>query len=217
MLPSVAELSEQEAIARHLAFPPDPDRVSGLVAVLRDARGATGRHIDALDPGPPERPASWLGALGYLIFLEHVGRCLRPKSALPMKVEPLVKALSFFTVLGEREAFALYALRCGFAHSYSLWNRPRRGTPERRALLTHHFKLLVEGGGPVVALGTQLWDGNPPSRGPLNWTTVDLWALGDLAEDVFARLPNLNAAGELMIAVPRGVEGLDDYSFGFVT
>ena len=72
------QLTIKDAIPAHL-YPTRPrlgvQYKSSLIALLTDARGATGRDLDTGSVVSPDHTRSWLGATGYLILLdrsEHV-------------------------------------------------------------------------------------------------------------------------------------------------
>jgi hypothetical protein len=159
-----------------------------LTTVLREARRATGRNRETgrIEPGRAALSGNWLGAVGYLLLIDRVGSACRPPGP------PVVRALrSCAPRMGESEREALYALRCSLVHDFGLVNV---GGPGR----THHFMLDdfrdgAERPGPVVRLPPEPWDGRVEHCRRFNATWVDLRALGDLAEEVFA---GLHPAGE---------------------
>jgi hypothetical protein len=159
---------------------------------------------------------SWLGALGYMVMLDQVGECFRPASVAPLRNTPdFIKALTYFTEkLPERERLALYALRCCFAHDYSLVNIPPEGHKNRQALL-HHFRLYDDPAPrPLVEFPAAPWDGDITRRSISTATHVNLRGFGDLAESVYARLLDLHRRRELGIALPGGgVELRARYAF----
>jgi hypothetical protein len=97
---------------------------TAFTAVLRDARGITKRDPDTgrLDPEVKHgHLGSWLGALGYMVLLDQIGRCFKPKRDAPEQGPPMVKALKHFSGLTDEKTCAIFALRCAFAHDYGLW------------------------------------------------------------------------------------------------
>jgi hypothetical protein len=67
-----------------------------------------------------------------MVMLDQIGECFRPANATPVSNTPdFIKALLYFTEgIPERAHLALYALRCCFAHDYSL-ARLRQVHPRR--------------------------------------------------------------------------------------
>ena len=191
---------------------------SSLIAVLRDARAATGRYLSSGEVGPKqERSGSFLGAVGYMVMLDQIGECYRPADAAPLPNTPdFIRALTYFADdMPDLERQALYALRCCFVHNYSLVNIPNRGSAETRAQRQHHFLLGNDPAPcPVVQLPAVRWEGNVGYRPSWTATRVSLRRVGDLAESVYARLLDLHERRELRIALPGGgVELRARYAF----
>ncbi|WP_328448775.1 MULTISPECIES: hypothetical protein [unclassified Amycolatopsis] len=164
-----------------------PHRASRLIAVLREARQATGRNPETgrIEPGSGALSGNWLGAVGYLMLVDQVGSAYRPAGVPAVPGPPVVRALRYFAPgVGEPEREALYALRCSLVHDFGLVSV---GGPGR----THHFMLDDAEGGPIVRLPPEPWDGRAGHCRRFNATWVNLRALGDLAEDVFRRLSTL--------------------------
>jgi hypothetical protein len=187
----------------------DTHWVSSLVAVLRDARAATGRYLATGEVSPKQRGSgSWLGVLGYMVMLDQIGECFRPAdaSSLPNGTPDLIKALTYFAdEIPDRERQALYALRCSFAHDYSLVNIPSN----RRTDRLHHFRLSEDPTPcPLVDLPAVPWDGDIARRSVSTATRVSLRRLGDVAESMYTRLLGLHSRRELSIALPGGAAEL---------
>lgn len=209
--PSAADYSfrlpwdTSEVVREYLTFR-DPARVSSLVAVLRDARTATGRseRTGLFEPGQEAHAGHWLGALGYMVTIEHIGKCFRPRDATPQRRPGFRGALANFTPhLKEEERNALYALRCCFAHDYSLVNGPSEPTPR---FLWHRFILQADEQTPLVELPPEPWNGDLASSQPR--TRVNLRKLGDLAEEVFRSVVEMSERDELEINLLGGANDL---------
>jgi hypothetical protein len=192
----------QQAIARHLGgdqpFAGGQLYRSSFHALLTEARDAAGRDELTGTLIIPERGQRWLGTTAYLMLLDQVGTCFEPTDStrLATKVNPFLRALIHFsTVTDDLERKALYALRCAFAHDYSLFNNS--WTDELR----HAFHLSVSPTDPVVRLPPQRWGGNYPPlpEGVPHWqiTWVNLQAVGDVVEGVVQQVRNLHAADQL--------------------
>jgi len=143
-----SQIGASELVRQYLTFH-DPARVSSLLAILRDARGATGRSEETgqLQPEQEGRAGHWLGALGYMVTIEQIGKCFRPRGATPQLPPGFRRALADFAPhLTKQERDALYALRCCFAHDYSLVNGPGKRTPQG---LWHRFNLTARRADPI--------------------------------------------------------------------
>ena len=185
--------------------------VSSFSAVVRDSRLATGRNLDSGEVEQPELAGGWLGALGYLVTLDQIGKCFRPKDLRrqPAHNAPLVKALTHFArdpTLSDNEILAIYALRCGFAHDYGLVSRSRVGRNAYR--LNHRFLLFSDAGSPLVELPDPLWDGEWSTSRFTSRTKLNVRKLGDLVERIVADLLAAYKSQELVLAVPGGVDEL---------
>jgi hypothetical protein len=187
---------------------------SSFRALLRDARGATGRDRDDGRVVEGEHSPSWLGALGYLVLLDQLGGALRTRDA-----EESPSENAFFTGLRvfapevtEEDRWALYALRCSLAHHYTLHN------PHGDPRLRHYFTLDPERGAPLVSIPPpdQRWNGRVDEGRQGEATVVGLRTLGDLLESIVARLEN-TPLEELRIAPCVGgpADLLTRYSFNF--
>lgn len=207
-------LTIAEALDFHLTYVPPSagmHRWSAFMAALRDARLVTGRSPETGEKLPDQlsRHGSWLGALGYMALLDHIGNCFRPKGRMRLVIRKkggpipgIEKALRYFSGLDRRHIDAIYALRCAFAHDYSLFNTSKTAT------LRHHFLVTANGGREVVKLPRRRWDGDCSTRRKSNRTVVDLQALGDLVETIYGRLLTLKHANHLMIELSDGPDEL---------
>jgi hypothetical protein len=180
---------------------------SGIVAALRDARKTTNRNQDTGEKIPNTHHGSWLGAIGYLVLLNQIGNCFKPKNIAGVRENSIVKALKYFTNLNDNEINAIYALRCSFAHDYSLTNI------NRNPLRQHRFNVCV-GDNFVVLLAKNPWNGDMQNKDRNNITTISLEGLADLIESIFAKLIELLNRDELECILPGGpLELLNRYSF----
>jgi hypothetical protein len=176
---------------------------SGFCAALKDARAATKRDPEDGGKLPGEKHGSWLGALGYMVLLDQIGKCFRPQSKHAIQGSAIHKALTYFTTLGNAEMDALYALRCAFAHDYSLINVNRE-----KPGLTHRFHIWDGPSGSVVTLPKVRWDGNLKTKSAENVTSVNLEQLGDLVENIFRTLMSLAQAKKLELDLRGGPDEL---------
>lgn len=90
---------------------------------------------------------SWLGAVGYLILLDQIGKCFKPVANPATDAEPIIRALRNFSPIQDSPTLhALYALRNALAHDYALFN-PNTNDPAR----SHAFDFCVGTAGPWCA------------------------------------------------------------------
>ena len=186
------------------------DFLSCFTAALRDARGITGRDLETVQKTDRSRLGSWLGAVCYLILIDQIGSCFRPKNRANHTEKNAFKtALALFTHLNPKDRNALWALRCSLAHDYSLVNfNPNAGKG------THHFKLLYDSSAPLITHPATDWDGMYPFMNEENLTVINLEALGDLVEDIVATLRRLASLRELEVCLPYGEKELG-YRYAF--
>lgn len=182
--------------------------ISSLYKGLVDCRSATNRDLETGEKLPSKDHDSWVGALGYLSLLDLVGTCFTKKGLKQQpadEIAPFINALKAFGGLTRDEISALYALRCAFAHDFSLYNiHPKK--PE----LTHYFQLLVDTDAPLVQSAKKPWDGNYRHT-PLECATaVGLSRIGDLVEDIYVTLKQLAKSRDLEILLPGGAMELND-------
>jgi hypothetical protein len=172
-------------------FLSEPDAATGtqhfssLTGAIRAARETTGRDVSTGEKKTGEPHGNWLGVLGYFTVLDQVGSCFqRISSSSSSKGVP--SALKQFTNLNQADIKALYALRCSFAHDFSLFNKN-----EKRPDLWHRFVVLANNEYPLIKLPEKPWDGDIFTDSPDVFTVVNLEKLGDLVEDVFRTLIEL--------------------------
>lgn len=208
-------MNRKQLILEHLTlYQPLPDRVevTTYVAALRDARGIMKRNPVTGGPdssGNNGHEGSWLGAIGYLVLLDHIGNCFTLKRKRPTERRSLMKAIELFHPETNRDdRFALYALRCAFAHQYCLHHRPKRRekeTPTQKAerrLLRRQF--MVTSKGPLVSQPLKPWRGGfaKESNDPRVVTTVNLVKIAELVEIIHRRLVRYAEADKLKIVLP---------------
>lgn len=204
-------MSDFDAIASFLS-PPRGDEVQFLSSLFKgvfDCRAATNRYLDSGEKIPEADHDSWVGALGYLSLLDLIGTCLARKGFRTnpnTDTSPFVNALKAFTDLQSDQISALYALRCAFAHDFSLFNVHKDKKPE----LTHYFQLLVESDAPLVQPALKSWGGDYRQT-PLECATaIGLTRVGDLVEEIYANLKVLAQKGEIEIRLSGGAEELSN-------
>jgi hypothetical protein len=182
---------------------------SAFSAGVRDARRMTGRDESTGKPGTSYRPESWLGTLGYMAVLDHVGDTLKPRRQPTLPMKGIKRALGYFANdLAEDHIWALYALRCSFAHDYGLINRPTKADmsdPKRRAKMTHWFTVTDSPSRPLVTIPSPRWNGKflkDRVKNERSWTWVNLPKFGDRTEGIIKDLQMRADAGMLTLTIP---------------
>lgn len=189
---------------------------SALIAGIRDARKFTGRNpgtgkIEIYDNNVN---GCWLGAIGYLILLDQIGKCFKPSMIsinFPPNTASILKTLKYFSGLSDSERYCIYALRCALAHDYGLYNINRK-----EPALTHHFVLCANSASSLIKLPKNQWDGEISTKNQKNCTTVNLLALGDLVEQIFESLKEMESQNQLEIILQGGSDELST-RYGYVT
>lgn len=202
----------KQVITKHLVYKPSTESghyFSSFTAALRDARSSTGRDVDHGNIINPLSTGSWLGALGYMALLDQIGTCFRPKTAsVYIKINSINKALLYFSSLQPAEKDAIYALRCAFAHDYSLSN-----TNENKPSLTHCFR-VTQGTGLLIRFPASSWDGDYNNINRGTETQIDLEEFCNLVEDICTKLLELNENNQLSLELEHGVDELI-HRYGF--
>jgi len=171
---------------------------SALIRALGNIRKETGRDKNGLKI-LGEDHGSWLGAIGYMVILDQIGNCFRPRTRLTLhNLSSIQKALRYFTHLGHRRINAIYALRCALAHDYSLCNYHKNQS------LQHRFVVTQGESPPLVKLPRVPWDGDILKNERRNVTVVNLEKLGDLVETIYKRLIALHKHNSLEISLKGG-------------
>lgn len=172
----------EDILLRYFSF---PMKVSGYVwkspyfAALIDAREVTGRDIFSGKKINEKAHGCWLGALGYMALVDHIGGLIR-KKRVSRDNNDFLSALKSFTNLNEKERKVLYALRCSFAHNYHLYNNEAKDKSK-----IHHFMVTsgLENNQLITFPKTQ-WSGLHGARykKDSNKTTVNIELFADLVE-----------------------------------
>jgi hypothetical protein len=202
-------LSERDRIglAVHLhAIASEKDHVTSLFwALVVDARTIAHRDVESgreLVP-PASRPqvTIWPASLLYMVLLDQIGTAATPlTSTLSRKAPGLIRALKEFGRqvwnLSDGDIDTLYALRCCFAHDYSLMNRRPE---ERYRRYWRLFELSYGPERPLIQNPSQPWDGQiDPLQSER--TIVNLYAFENLVEDVIRNVQARAGRGELALA-----------------
>lgn len=211
--------TDQDALTEHLFFQDvGPDGVryfSSLVAAIRDGRWASNRDLKTgalLNNGKGH--GSWLGTLAYFTALDQIGTCFSIKGKKADGLTGIKAALLRFTDLDQLTRDALYALRCSFAHDYSLFNISRNS---KKPELTHRFTVLADPEYPLVKLAPKQWNGDLYDHAAEVFTLVNLLKLCDLVEQIYANLIELSTKNELRIILSDGSkELLEKYGHAIV-
>lgn len=179
-------VDEQEAITAYLDPVIDAGPVSLLTAALRDARQAYSHN------------AIWLGAIGYLIVTEQMGRTIALRATRGERLGSRAASVAAMADLGpnrldDEGRHALYDMRCAIAHQYGLHNESTASTrPSRVFAYTRS--------GTLVRLPEHPWDGSADGAVRLDMTTVvNLEALQQTIETMVDRARELHDRGELVL------------------
>lgn len=165
---------------------------SSFYALLEDARGAAGRDIYTGEVRDDRRSASWLAAMGYLCWFDHVGGAVRLRSSAEKRGD-FYTCLAQFASLPMAHRKALWGLRNSFTHGY--------GLVSHHAKTRSYYVFTLDTEGELVQHPDEAWDGEFPI-GDGHETIVSLRALGDLAESVHDRVLEAFQRGELTTACP---------------
>ncbi len=202
----------KNAICMHLSDRPPSQGMrifSGFSKALKEAREASGRKPETGEKILGVSHGSWLAAIGYMSLVDQIGTCFKPKASALENGNSIRCALKYFTSLSDDEIDALYALRCAFAHDYSLYN-----INKSRPNLTHCFKVNANANDPLVRLPPMPWDGDYQNKSKNNHTQINLQAFGDLVESICTKLFNLANNDDLEVTLPNGSdELLQRYAF----
>jgi hypothetical protein len=188
-------------------------RYSSLILGLRDARLITNRNVDTgevtFEIPWPLMPNSWAGTIVYLIILELIGTCFKPKHSPNSNENSIYRALRYFSSLSENEARSVESLRHSFAHNYGLINiQINKKTQKIVSNRTHHFLLTADPNGKAITERKEIWDGDFKSRNNKNTTIINIWLLGDLVENVFKNLVSENRKGNIDLILSKGIDEL---------
>lgn len=219
-LPAYTPERIQQIIFRHVDVQNTaPDGyASSFWAAARDARAVAGRDLDTgMSSKPPV--AKWGAALQYMILIDHIASALTLKSPVanpphrPNEQTPWLVAMATFgslvnPALQLHQVYALYALRCCFAHDYSLINEPdkvRVKNDDKRRLLTHAFTLDWSPEVWLVRVPGDRFNDN----GELTQATwINLLAWIDLCEDILSNIRELAISNKLALLPSRDVSWL---------
>lgn len=168
---------------------------SPYIAALTDARAATGRNVNTGVIEDVTKVGNWSGALSYMVLIDHIGIFIKKVANGNTSGTTFIKALKDFTDLSDLHINALYALRCAFAHQYSLINVGQGGNAN--AALRHH-QFQVHRGEVLITLPAIPWDGIRRQETNNLITSVSLKKLGDLVETIHATIVDLAAANQVI-------------------
>ncbi len=152
-------------------------------------------YSDAMETVPH---AAWLAALGFLSFFDGVGGAVRSTLVSDVaKTTDVEKGLAHFTDVSPADALVLYALRCAFAHRYSLINVGKGSRAER----LHHAFVLVDDPDQewLVTMPTMSWGGQDMLDLRGRQTKVNLAQLFAVAGRMRSRVVELHEEGHLLL------------------
>lgn len=157
---------------------------SPYIAALIDSRITTGRNKKSGNKLNKSH-GSWIGSLGYMALLDHVGKIIKQANKPNLEKNSFLNSLHNFSDLNEKQIYALYSLRCSFAHDYSLFNIPPSSTPNKD-LKTHRFRVTQGDTGDLIIFPNNKWSGNYEDEN--NITIINLELFGDLVESIHKKI-----------------------------
>jgi hypothetical protein len=190
--------------------------ISCFWALVRDARLVAKRDLDTGAPTYKEenRPqeAIWGASLLYMVLVDQIGTAFE-LDGRPAGSQSFRSALDLFgrgvMSLSAGEIDALYALRCSFAHDYSLVNATTRPG------LAHLFVVTWSLDRPLVDIPNPAWSGDTVAALPSKRTIVNLKVLEELVEGMVVVIQDAARAGTLRPAHGMSVKQFTErYSFG---
>lgn len=196
-------LINEHLTAIDLPIPNGMLKQSCLTAALREVRGWTNRNKET---GLPNEVGSigylghWLGATGYMTILDQIGKTYKIVNPVitthPVYNNSIKNALKYFTDLTPRDVKAIVALRNAFTHDFSLFNIDLDNANNNFC-----FSVINNPIEPVVKHTSQenKWNGDINAISPNHITTINLKTFGDLVENIYLKLIELNEADNLEI------------------
>jgi hypothetical protein len=195
-------MPESQALQIHLFGTARNRYTTSFVAALEDARGASGRDITTGAVIDEPRTGHWLGAVGYLILLDQIGTCFKPKSAARLNgAAPIICCLRYWARgTSNRESEAIYGLRNALAHDYSVFN-PAAKVPQL-------YRLDRQVGRGVVRFGKRTWDGKYDKISRDSETLVSLRELSELSERIVSEVRSACNSSAIEILLNGGSDEL---------
>lgn len=124
------------------------------------------------------------GLINYLILLEQLGNIFKLTTRGLMTSNGIHRTLKYFSGLSDPQIFALRALRNSLAHNYGLATR----NDEKDQRQIHKFIISRERSFEVVQLAEPKWCGDFSDKSDQSYTTIFLFDLIDLIENVYEKL-----------------------------
>lgn len=184
-------------------FESNPERLSVVAMLLRNARDMTGRNLDT---GEYERkelcneyvsshflfePRKFNGLFNYLILLEQLGTILEVSCSSTsdgMKEIDFVLC-KYASFLSEGERRAIRFLRHAFAHQFSLaivQKKRKKGEKKIDQNCAHKFTISIEESKNPVNLRKRDWTGDFTDKKDDSSTIIYVRAFGDMVEKIYS-------------------------------
>jgi len=199
-----SELDSKKIIFLYLSNPigNNSSFKSGFIKVLHEARVLTGRdeNTGKKNINDHDENESWLGVTGYMVLLDQIGKCFKPKDRSIKEKRSIIKALKYFSTLDDNKIDVVYALRCAFAHDFSLFNF------NDDSRFCHRFLISTEKGQPLISLPNNKWTGQYDIDQNDDITIINITLICDLIEGIYSKLLELARADELEITLKRGIK-----------
>jgi hypothetical protein len=173
---------------------------SAYTCAFHEARSLTGRDIKTGEIMDNNQTGIWSGALVYMVLIDIIGSTFRKKyfrEKIKRRNTLFISALENFSPLSKQEIFALYALRCAFAHEFFLFNIPKHKDKDKKLLM--HCFTVTRGTKKLLVLPKKRWSGRYKDLGGDVTTTVDLEELGNLVEKMHLNLKDLMVQNKIGI------------------
>jgi hypothetical protein len=174
---------------------------SGFIKVLQEARKLTGRNVNTGQKNIEDNDEneSWLGVIGYMVLLDQIGKCIKPKDKCIKEKRSIIKALRYFSTLDDNKIDVVYALRCAFSHDFSLFNF------NDDSRFCHRFLISTDKSQPLISLPNNIWTGQYDIDQNDDITIINITLLCDLIEGIYSKLLELARADELEITLKKGI------------
>ncbi len=204
------DVSIKAAIEAHLGLRNLGYHTHYLVA-LEEARHLSGRDIKTGNYNPHHEYVGFLGLLGYLCLIDHLGGIfsLKNPSRQSTSTNDFKRFLYEFTSLSSDEISALYGLRCSLAHNFSLTNTDQR--------YLYCFTIARSMTEPLYTPSSIKWDGvfRDSTGNPYQYhTVINSVKVGDLVEDIHKSLIQHHQNSNLECTLNQpSMEMITRYSF----
>lgn len=182
---------EKELVKFLLGIKDDPNRKSCLLMAYNSAKAlSTGACIEEFGCIEAEYFSS---LILYLIFLEQVGTIFTNGRSHKKGIQC---ALEDFSTLKEEERIAIYYLRNTLAHNYGLATDNSNSNKQNDK---HKFTLSYKGD--LIHVPKKCWDNDYTNRDDEDSTTINIFRLMEMVDNLYNNLKNNYENLELKIGI----------------